>query len=37
MIIHFADAPAVDTDLIDTVEMTNEQKQLLNDNLLELL
>lgn len=37
MIIHFTDASAVDTDLIDTVEMTNKQKQVLNDNLLELL
>lgn len=37
MIIYFEDAPDVDTDLIDTIHLTSEQQQLLNDNLLELL
>jgi len=37
MIIRFADAPDVDTGLIDTVELTPTQKKILNDNLLELL
>ena len=28
---------AIDFDLIDTIELTPEEKKLLNDNLLELL
>ena len=37
MIIHFDDAPDVDTDLVDTIELTPEEQQIINDNLFELL
>lgn len=34
---HFTDAPDAEIDKIDTVELTPQQKQILNDNILELL
>lgn len=37
MILHFDDAPDVDTDLIDTVQLTPEEQRILNENLLELI
>ena len=37
MTIKFDDAPDVDIELIDTVELTNDERRILNDNLLELL
>lgn len=37
MIIEFIDAPDVDTELIDTIQLTTEEQQMISDNLLELL